>query len=372
MGADDVDSTVPDRIDLAALLDAFALPSQGATLCRHGNGRIHASYRLSAGGTQYLLQRLNTHVFADVHAVASNVQRVTEHLAARRRASGVPRSRRSLQLRLTDAGEPLHTAADGSCWRLYLFVTGSRSADSPPSARQVVELARCFGEFLHDMDGLDGPPLATTIPHFHDTERRYRAFEAAVTADPCARAADAAELVSTLRTRRPLASKIAAMQREKPLPERVVHNDCKPDNVLFDVATDHALCVVDLDTVMPGCALHDIGDLIRSAAGTGGEESEASPLRLDPDRYERVLSGWLDGTGDLLTPAELAGLDIAGPVVTYELALRFLTDHLLGDQYFPVTHPHDNRRRAARQLALLASMEQQRERMASIVRQLLC
>jgi hypothetical protein len=351
---------------LDELLGAYGLPAAGATVVRFGAGRIHASYRLQAGGRDYLLQRLNTRVFPDVAALAGNLLRVTSHLARSTRSGPAGLARRhSLELVPVGPGEPFFRAADGALWRIYVFIGASRSPSQPASSAEVYQAARCFGRFLRDMSTLPGPRLAETILGFHDTPRRLRDLRSAIAADDLGRAQGAADEIAMALDHAGLAAAIDELRGPPGIPERIVHNDCKLDNVLLDTRTGDALCVVDLDTVMPGCVLHDVGDLVRSAA-SGGEDG-VQPDHFDLARFELALSGYLEGAGDVLTALERRHLGTGALVVTYELALRFLTDHLRGDGYFSVTAPDDNLRRAARQFSLLRSMQRQAREMDTIV-----
>ncbi|MEO0424286.1 MAG: aminoglycoside phosphotransferase family protein [Pseudomonadota bacterium] len=352
----------PPRDELIA---AYGFSSAAEALIPFGPGRIHRSYRLVDGAHAWLLQQLNTRVFPHVSALAANVAAVTAHLAAGPQgtlASGRPRPQ--LTLRPTRAGAPLYETADGHWWRAYRFIDGA-APGIPTDLEQVRQAAACFGEFLRACADLPADSLALTIPHFHDTAYRYRVFADAVTGDVMGRARDCAELIAFAQARAPLADRLEDLARANGVPQRVVHNDCKLDNVLFDASNGEALCVVDLDTVMPGLAWHDIGDLIRSAAATGGEDGDA--LALDPQRFEAVVSGYLAGVGDLLSSAEQLHLTDAAQVITYELGLRFLTDHLAGDTYFRVQASGDNLRRAQRQFGLLTSMERQASALLRVV-----
>ncbi len=353
---------------LDELLEAFALPNEAASVRPHGSGRIHASFRLDTAAGRFLLQRVNERVFADVDALGDNLSRITGHLATLHGAD----PRRHLALRPTATGAGYHRArADGACWRMFGFIDGAGAAPSPPDESSVHAAARLFGRFLHDMASLPGPPPAVTIPHFHDTAQRYRAFEAALADDPLGRAVAAGEAVAFARERRPLAAIADELHALGSLPVRVVHNDCKLDNVLFDERSGEALCVVDLDTVMPGLVLYDIGDFVRSAAASAGEEAgEGGVPEVDLARYEAILHGYLEGAAGLLVGVEMAHLASAGRVVAYELGLRFLADHLLGDRYFAAAAPDDNLLRARRQFALVESMERRAREMTAIARAL--
>ncbi|MEO0971506.1 MAG: aminoglycoside phosphotransferase family protein [Pseudomonadota bacterium] len=353
---------------LQELLEAYAFAGARARLRPFGRGRIHHTYRLEVNGDAWLAQRINTHVFADVEALGRNTLLVTEHLAAQQRVKMNDESpRRCLTLRLSGTGEALYRTRAGDYWRLYRFIEGAVTPREP-TLRQVRAGAGAFGEFLHAVASLRNERLAFTIPAFHDTPARYRAFERAARSDVHRRATACATTMAHARDNAHLAETIGRLQTEGDLPLRVVHNDCKLDNVLFDASSGEPLCVVDLDTVMPGFALHDVGDLVRSAASVGGEEGGGATLRLDLARFEAVVEGYLAGVGSTLTPTECSHLAVAGELITYELGLRFLTDHLDGDQYFAVANAGDNLHRAERQFSLLRSMQEQAGAMASVVR----
>lgn len=329
----------------------------------HGTGHINASYRvrcrLPDGQRRYLLQRINTAVFADVPALMQNMERVTTHLgskldgsedAARRVLTPVPSRDHALWVQ----------QEDGSCWRMFHFVEQAVTYDRVESAEQARQAARAFGEFQQQLADLPGPRLQETIPGFHDTPARFRAFQQAVEADVANRAAGCVPEAEFLLHREELAG---ALQRAK-LPERVTHNDTKLNNVLFDIARGEPLCVVDLDTVMPGLALHDFGDMVRTATCPAAEdEQNLAQVEMQLPLYRALLEGYAQGAGCLPTVAEREHLPMAGPVITYEQALRFLADYLAGDVYYKTTHPRHNLDRCRTQIKLLQSMERQADSM---------
>jgi hypothetical protein len=228
---------------------------------------------------------------------------------------------------------------------------------TPAQAR---EAARAFGAFQRLLVGLDVPRLRETIPHFHDTRARLAALEAAVAAGSAGRAAGAREEIAFARAHAPLASALAALHERGLAPERVAHNDTKINNVLFDDATGEAICVIDLDTVMPGPSLCDFGDLVRTVSSRAAEdERDLSRVEADPALFAALAEGYLAGAGDLLAPAEREQLVAAGEVMTYECGLRFLADYLAGDVYFRVKRPGHNLDRCRAQFALLRSLERQ-------------
>jgi len=325
-------------------------------------GHINASYVVTARGARdrpvrFFLQRLNRHVFPDLAALMDNVARVTRHV-------GGP-------LRLVPTREGLTCAQDdqGEVWRLYDFIDRAVTRETAGAA-DAERAAGAFGAFQRALADLPGPRLHETIPHFHDTPRRLEAFECAVQRDSVGRAVSAREEIAQVRSRRDLAAVLvkAAAAGGGVVPERVVHNDAKLANVLFDAASGDALCVVDLDTVMPGLALFDFGDLVRSMATRAAEdERDTSRVRLEPELFESIARGYLTATRELLTPAERELLVPAAQVIVFEQAVRFLIDHLEGDRYYRIARPGHNLDRCRTQLALLAALLEQERALARIV-----
>ncbi len=332
----------------------------------HGSGHINSSYRVRCRSTgaesSYLLQRINTAVFADPAALMENIGRVSQHLHAK--AAGEPDAERRVLTPVTAReGGLLHREADGSCWRMYRFIERTTTYDRVESAEQARTAAHAFGRFQQQLSDLSAPSLHETIPHFHDTLRRLRAFQHAVEADVLNRAAGCAREIAFLLKREPLTG---ALLRAG-LPERVCHNDTKLNNVLFDTASGAPLCVVDLDTVMPGLALYDLGDMVRTATCPAAEDEEdLSLVAMQLPLYRALLEGYADGTGDFLTQAEREHLHLAGPVITYEQALRFLADHLQGDVYYKTARSGHNLHRCRTQIRLIESMERQGEQMQAL------
>ena len=308
-------------------------------------GHINASYVVTTPrGGRFFLQRLNRHVFPDLDALMENVARVTRHV-------GGP-------LRLVPTREGLVWARDdqGDVWRLYGFIEGA-VARTMASAADAERAARAFGAFQRALADLPGPRLHETIPHFHDTPRRLESFECAVQRDSAGRAAEARKEIAQVQGRRELAAVLVKAAASGTVPERIVHNDAKLANVLFDAASGEALCVVDLDTVMPGLALFDFGDLVRSMATRAAEdERDTSRVRLEPELFESIARGYVAATRELLTPAERELLVPAAQVIVFEQAVRFLIDHLEGDRYYRIARPGHNLDRCRTQLALLDAL----------------
>ena len=337
---------------------AFSLEGDPAHAERLGSGHIHDTFAIlvetRAGARRYVLQRLHTGVFADPEALMANLVRVTAHLAAKLARAGVPdRARRALALVPERGGRAFHRDAGGGYWRCFPLIEGSVAIDSAPAPGQAFEAARAFGGFVAALADLAGPPLALVIPHFHDLPRRLAALEAALREDPRGRAqAIAAEADAARGSAEQLGDRLAAAGAAE-LPRRTVHNDCKVNNVLLDARSGEGLCVIDLDTVMPGTLLADFGDLVRTAASTAPEdERELERMGFDRVRFEALARGYLAGAGSLLLPSELRALPLAGPLLALENAVRFLADHVQGDRYFRISRPAHNLDRARAQLRL--------------------
>jgi len=325
-----------------------------------GRGHINDSFRvaLTSPDQFILLQRLNPQIFSDAEAVMANVVRVTRHLAARLERDGVFDFRRkAMRLVAPSADRPWTVDVEGSCWRAYEYIPGAGPVDEP-SIDQLEAAAGVFGRFVAHLVDLPKPTLVRSLTGFHDTPPRLEALERAAAADIRGRVGRVRREVSKLLDRRSLSGRLVELECSCAVPLRIVHNDTKIDNVLFDFTTGDALCVVDLDTVMPGLTLHDIGDMLRSmAAITAEDEPDLSRVAVDPERFRAVLRGWMGPLAGVLNALERDHIVIAAQVITLELAARFLTDHLEGDRYFRIHRADHNLERARVQLRLLESFE---------------
>lgn len=333
-----------------------------------GGGYIHDTYRCTVGGTVLVLQKLNTRIFAAPHLVMENIARVAAHVAAHDAEHG-DAARQRLTLVHADDGKSAWVDDSGSWWRAFHYIPGSRVLEKPETAAQARETGRAFGRFHRIMAAYDGPRLHDTIPHFHDTPRRLAALRQAAERDSAGRLDSSREEVVQMLAQAPVAGLLQTLRASGALPERVAHNDAKIGNVLFAAARDEALCVVDLDTVMPGLALHDFGDMIRSTAPTGAEdEPDAARVAVSLEMFGAITEGYLAETAGLLTGAERANLVEAAQLVTLEQAARFLTDHLDGDRYYKVDRPGQNLDRARAQLALFRSLVAEEDALRALTR----
>lgn len=340
----------------------FADGGEPAHVAPFAGGHIHASFVVTlrgAGGEargRILLQRINERVFPAPRLVMENVERITAHLHD------------GLSLVRADDGASHARDDAGGWWRAYRFLEGTRAFEAPSTPAQAYAAAFAFGRFQRDLADLAGPRLHETIPGFHDTPARVAAFERALARDGASRAERARPEIDGVLARRDLADALLAPFRRGEIPERVVHNDAKMSNVLFDVATGDAVCVVDLDTVMPGLALYDFGDMARSMASPAAEdERDLARVVARPEFFVALARGYVGGAGPLLSARERELLVTAAKVITYEQLVRFLADFLDGDRYYAVSRPEQNLDRARTQLALLRSFEAQEGELARLV-----
>jgi hypothetical protein len=352
----------------------------------YGNGHIHDTYcayfATSGAPARVILQRLNTQVFRNPDVLMENVARVTAHLAAQ--LGDLPdRGRRALTLIPTRTGSMLlHTDADGRLWRAWRFIGDAYSRDQIESPAQAFQAARAFGLFQQQLATLPAPRLHDTIPDFHHTPSRYRALEEAIARDAAGRVRTAEAEIAFARARQSIpgllvdaASHVDSGSRGASLfefggglPERVTHNDTKINNVLFDNQSGEAICVIDLDTVMPGLAAYDFGDMVRTMACPAAEdETDLARVRLDLPLFEAVAQGYLGAAGTFLTPAEKDSLVVARKLITFEIAIRFLTDYLNGDTYFKIHREGHNLDRCRAQFALVASLEEHETAMRQLL-----
>ena len=334
------------------------------------NTTYHLIYRLENGERrEYLLQRINTYVFKDPDGVMRNIMLVTEHIEKAYAARGIDSSRRVLRVIPTTDGQPLSKQSEDSCWRAYNYVDHATAYDMLEKPEHFLEAGRAFGEFQRLLTDFPAAELNETIPGFHDTLRRFYAFVASVAADKAGRVKELEEEIEFFFDRRKVMSQIVKALEAGRLPVRVTHNDTKINNVMIDDETGHAICVIDLDTVMPGSALYDFGDAIRSGASTAAEdEPDLSKVSLDLNLFELFTKGFLSEVKGILTPEEIELLPLSVQVIACELAMRFLTDYIDGDLYFKIRTPDHNLIRARNQMALAKDIEAKLPQMKEIVR----
>ena len=329
-----------------------------------GTGHINDTFLVTCNqaGTpvHFTLQHINTNIFRDPAGLMDNVRRVTAHAQASLRAARAPdASRRALRLVPTLTGDVLHVDAAGQAWRCYHFIEHCSTCDIVDSPRKAYEAARAFARFQALLAGMPGPRLNETIPDFHHTPKRFAALHAAWRDDPKGRAPSVQPEIDFALSQESEAGRLVTLMRQGELPERITHNDTKINNVLLDDATDEGICVIDLDTMMPGSALYDFGDMVRTATMNLAEDAVDYPrVACRREIFEALARGYLDA-GDFLTDAERSLLAFSGRLLTLECGVRFLTDYLQGDAYFKIHRPEHNLDRCRTQFALVRSIQHQ-------------
>jgi len=354
---------------ISAAAEQFAVSGTFVDAIPWGNGHIHDTYRVEfdTGGVRehHVLQRINTRVFPRVPELMENVARVTAHIERYASQAGKSARRVSRLIAARDGNNWIRDAQD-QCWRMFGFIEGARSLDRVESPEQCYRVAQAFGEFQRQLITLPGPRLHDTIPDFHHTPGRFAALERAIAADPAGRAIIAKAEIDFALARCSMTSVLL----DAGLPERITHNDTKINNVLLDEHTGAALCVIDLDTVMPGLALYDFGDMVRTAASPAAEdERDLERVFLRMDYYQALVEGYLSSAGAFLTAQERGLLAFSGKLITFEIGIRFLADYLNGDTYFKVHREGHNLDRCRTQFRLVASIEDQEHQMNRLAAQ---
>jgi Ser/Thr protein kinase RdoA (MazF antagonist) len=355
------------RHDVQALAAQFQI--YGEYLCAEpfGSGHINDTYRVkyNQGGAtlHYLLQRINHYVFKKPPELMENVRRVTEHIRGKIECLGDV-SRRVLTIIPTRDGQMLYQDAEGNYWRTYVFIENACTFDAVETAAQAYQAAKEFGRFQKLLADLPAPRLFDTIPDFHNTPKRFAALEQAIAADSANRAASAKAEIEFALSRKPVASVLLDLNALGKIPERTTHNDTKFNNVMLDQATNEALCVIDLDTVMPGLALYDFGDMVRTTTSPALEdERDLTKVQMQMPMYEGLVQGYLSTAGEFLTQDEKSHLAFSGKLITFEQGVRFLADYLAGDAYYKIHREGHNLDRCRTQFKLVECIERQEEEM---------
>ncbi len=342
----------------------FAVGGEVRAISPLGRGHINDTFLVQyERGPDRVLQRLNTHVFPLPHQVMDNILRVSRHLETK--VSHLPHGqRRYLRVVLTETGEALLQDAQQQAWRMYDRVDPALNFDRLETRQQAGSVGRSFGQFQAQLADLPEPRLHETIADFHHTPRRLKRLQEVAEADPHRRLAAVGAEIDFVLQRQARIEHLQARFERGELPERITHNDTKLNNLLFDEHGHEPLCVVDLDTVMPGLVHFDFGDMIRTGCNLADEdEADLHRVGLDFGLFEAMAGGYLEAGKDFLTPAEVDELPASAALMTLELGIRFLTDHLEGDRYFKIHHPGHNLQRARSQFALVKSLEQAEPRM---------
>jgi len=336
-------------------------------------GHINHTYFLRINGGKrpghHVLQKINGNIFKEPEQVMKNIEKVISHIKEKYEKAGINPLNRVLTLVPTATGEKWFVDDNNTVWRAYLFIENATTYDVAQTTDQAYQAAKAFGEFSSLLNDLPTNHIYETIPDFHNTPKRFEQFEQALANASADRIALAEKEINFANSRKNITSKLIDCLADGSMNLRVTHNDTKLNNVMIDDTSGEGICVIDLDTVMPGLALYDFGDCVRTATPTGVEDEQNLDLiEMDINMFDALVRGYLESAGSSLSPKEIELLAFSGKLITYEIGLRFLADHLNGDIYFQTHRDNHNLDRARVQFKLVQSMEEQEEAMNDIVK----
>ncbi len=359
--------------EIKHILRQFCFEGKYVSAEELSSGNINATYSLSyeqdnGSIRHYILQRISSVAFKNPHELMANIQLVVNHITAAMARAKQNCERKTLEFIACKQGGYLYCDENGKYWRSYVFIENAKAYDAIEDPIHFYEAGRGFGEFQKYLSDFPAEKLSATIPDFHNTTKRFYAFVAAVAEDRAGRVSALEKEIDFFFDRRKMMNKIISLTEAGVLPERVTHNDTKLNNVLIDNITGKALCVIDLDTVMPGSILYDYGDAIRYGACTAAEDEEdISKISVDMNLFRLFTDGFVSEIANTITDEEIRHLPLGVLVITCELAMRFLTDYINGDEYFKVKYPEHNLIRAHAQMKLLEEFEARYDEMQAYV-----
>lgn len=365
----------PSLEEVTTLILNFRIEGKPYNCTEIRSGHINHTYLVSAeeGETvrKYVLQMINTSIFRHPDELMENIIRVTGHIAKKVTAMGLDATRRTLHFLQTNDGKWMYTAPDNSVWRCYHYID-ALSLQQVESADMFERVGRAFGNFQQQLSDFDASLLHETIPNFHNTVSRYNDFLTALNKDTANRASGVPEEIRFVKGHEKICSYIMDGIASGRFPLRVTHNDTKLNNILVDEKTGEGICVIDLDTVMPGSVLGDFGDSIRFGASSAAEdETDLDKVYVRLDMFEAYTKGFLAGLNNSLTEEEVRAFPMGALMLTLETGIRFLTDYLNGDTYFRTEYPEHNLDRARNQFKLVSDMEKKMDEMNRIVQKYL-
>ena len=351
-------------INPSEIIHKFAI---NADISPYGNGHINDTY-MAESNPRFIMQKINNNVFKHPDQVMENIVNVTEHLKKKIAENGGDIGRETLSVIKTVDGKNMYQTDDGCFYRMYNFIENAISYDAVENPNQLTEAARAFGKFQNMLADFPADKLHETIPNFHDTRKRFDNLKKAIAEDKAGRLASVKEEVEFALAREAEVGTIVDAIADGSVPLRVTHNDTKLNNVMLDKDTGEGVCVIDLDTVMPGSLLYDYGDALRFGASTGAEdETDLSKITFSLELFEAFTKGFLNEVGSKLTPRERELLPFGAKIMTFECGIRFLTDYLEGDTYFKIHREHHNLDRCRTQFKLVADIELKTEEMHKII-----
>lgn len=358
--------------DIKSVAKRFHIRGELVDAVPIAGGHINDTYILTSEKNghivRYTLQRINHAVFDDPASMMTNIIRVTEHIRSKMRTIDPELASRQLTVIGTDDGTGYYKDPEENFWRVYNFIDNAVTYDTLEFTELAYEAARMFGWFQRMLIDLPGPALHETIPDFHNTRRRFEAFQEVLKADILNRAKDARPEVNFLFENVGICDVLPDLLQKGEIPGRIAHNDAKTNNVMLDQNTKKGVCVIDLDTVMPGLSVYDFGDMVRTAtSSTEEDERNLSKVTVNISMFDALVRGFAKETSQFLTSVERKHLAFAGKLITFEQFMRFLTDYLAGDVYYKVHCEGHNLDRSRTQMKLVKSIVEQEEAMNELV-----
>ncbi|WP_343701894.1 aminoglycoside phosphotransferase family protein [Chitinophaga sp.] len=344
-----------------SIVRAFGLEPGAFEVKKFGSGHINNTFLLSGEKGQYILQKINTYVFREPEVIARNQRLAADYLATRHPGylfiNPIP----------TVNGEELYVH-EGEYWRMIPFIPDSTSVDQADTPKQAYEAARQFGKMARLLHGIDLHGFRATIPNFHNLTLRYSAFQEAIRQAKEDRKQFAEELIERFLRHSDIAVTFETLKTNPAFSDRLMHHDTKINNVLLNKHTFEGICVCDLDTLMPGKIISDLGDMVRTyVSPVSEEERDFSRIEVRDEYFEALMKGYLSEVGSTLSDAERAHLFYAGKFMIYMQGIRFLTDYLNGDVYYPIKYPEHNYNRAMNQLTLLERLIEKEDKLQQVI-----
>lgn len=361
------------EIDLLGIAENFDILGKCISAVPYGEGHINSTYLATfdevTNNSRYILQLINTNVFKNPDELMFNISNVTKYLLDIIIKNGGDCERETMQVVNTKKGRLFYRTLEGDCFRCYKFVEDSICYQTIQKPEDFFNCGSAFGNFQKLLSDYPAKELYETIKNFHNTVDRYRQLDEAIKEDKVGRLSEVkAEIEFALGRREAAAELVNALDSGK-IPYRVTHNDTKLNNILFDAQSNKCICVIDLDTIMPGAAAYDFGDSIRFGASTGAEdEKDLSKIEMSLELFETFAKGYMSVAKEFLTDDEVDSLSVGAKIMTLECGVRFLTDYLNGDTYFKIHRPEHNLDRCRTQFKLVADMETKMDEMKKIVR----
>jgi len=373
-GLPEVKMDISKKFNFKEIVNNFTFDGEFVDAVSYGFGHINDTFvanfkKIDGRKHRYIIQRINHNVFKNPEKLMKNIQGVTLHLKYKILEAGGDPSREALSLILTKNGLSFHKDKSGNFWRAYIFIENAKTYQLVENMSHFYNAGKAFGKFQKLLSDYPVDTLYETIPDFHNTQKRYEAFSEALKKDIMNRGSKIMPEIDFIEKRAEDVSVLVNLLKQGKLPLKVTHNDTKFNNVMIDDKTGEGVCVIDLDTVMPGLSIYDFGDSIRSGTNTGEEdERDLSKVRMDINLFDQYTRGFLEAAADSLTLTEIEYLPFASKLITFECGIRFLTDYLNGDTYFKIRREDQNLDRCRTQFKLVSDMEDKFDRMIEIVK----